>query len=269
MNQTLRIPYLFRRPLVSLLLAVMVLASGGVGFAQKPAFYDNFDSGKLDQTKWIATDRRASGTIKGVNAGTFNPEHLDFSHKMLRIKLTQERGPKGIISTGGEIQSKETFGYGTYAFTMRMASTAETSGAKGRSVSGSDSSGFTFVNNSETELDIEFLGDQPGFIWLTNWHNPTPASPPSRDFRTYDKVPFAGLAEGFHKYKMVWAPGSVKWYIDGKRLAAHTTNVPSAPAHILINLWGTDNTQWGGLATVGVARYLYVTNASYTPLGAK
>ena len=55
-------------------------------------------------------------------------------------------------------------------------------------------------------------------------------------------------------------------YVDGKWIVDHTTNVPTAPAYFRINHWGTNSTGWGGLATTGVTRYLYVTHASYSPL---
>lgn len=193
---------------------VCLMCFVAVGEAQSPVFCDNFNMGKLDASKWVIANRKAPGNIEGVNDATVSPDNVIFSPGMLRIQVAQVQGPKGVISTGGQIESKQSFGYGTYAFTMRMGSTSSTPDGIGSVVSGSVSSGFTFVNNSETELDIEFLGSTPDQIWLTNWRNPNPAITPSRDFRTYDKVSFQGLADGFHKYKIVWIPGSVKWYID-------------------------------------------------------
>ena len=54
-------------------------------------------------------------------------------------------------------------------------------------------------------------------------------------------------------------------YIDGKLVSTHTSNIPSAPAYIMINHWGTNSTGWGGQATIGVQRYLYVSSFTYTP----
>lgn len=234
----------------------------------KPTFIDTFAAGKLDTTKWIASNWGAPGNVTGVNQGTFDPTHLDFTQGMLRITVTQTQlagaaQGKGVVSVGGEIQSKQTFGYGTYDIVMRMSSTSPTANGAGSIVSGSDSGFFTFLNNSETEIDIEYLGANPSNIWLTNWINTTPANPPTQ--HQYSEPAAAGLADGFHDYKMVWAPGKVDWYIDGKLMAEHTQDVPSKPAYIMLNFWGTNSTSWGGLATVGTTRYFYVKSVSFTP----
>jgi hypothetical protein len=33
----------------------------------------------------------------------------------------------------------------------------------------------------------------------------------------------------------------------------------------MVNHWGTNSTGWGGSATVGVERYVYISNFVYTP----
>ena len=55
------------------------------------------------------------------------------------------------------------------------------------------------------------------------------------------------------------------FYIDDVFQTSHVTNIPRAPAHFMINHWGTNNPFWGGEATVGPTRYYYVDWASYTP----
>ena len=74
------------------------------------------------------------------------------------------------------------------------------------------------------------------------------------------------MEAGFHHYKFVWVPGKIDYYIDGVLVSTHTSNLPSAPAYIMMNHWGTNSTGWGGLATVGVERYLYVSSFNYTPM---
>ena len=58
------------------------------------------------------------------------------------------------------------------------------------------------------------------------------------------------------------------FYIDGTQSAVSTTNIPSAPAAIDINLWGTNSTSFGGDQTLDVARYMYVNGVTYTPASA-
>ena len=146
---------------------------------------------------------------------------------------------------------------------MRMSSTSPTAEGSGSVVSGSDSAGFIYINNSQTELDIEFCGNTPGIINCTNWStlNAHQTTSPS----------VANLAAGFHTYQLIWTPGQVQWTIDGVVVATHTSDVPSTPAYIMINFWGTNSANWGGLATPGVTRYMYVSSVSsvsYTHLDA-
>jgi beta-glucanase (GH16 family) len=238
--------------------------------AQSPSFYEDFSSGALDSTRWKVSNWHAPGSIPGKNTGVFSPAALDFSHGLLRISVMQSVDADGHVrSTGGEIQSRALFGYGTYEFVMRLASTADTPDGQGRVMSGSDSGAFTFVNNSETELDIEFLGSTPGSVWLTNWVN---AAHNARNIKPtlyqQEQAPAAGLAEAFHTYRIDWSPGKVVWRLDDVVIATHLRHVPTTPAHLLVSHWGTNNEKWGGRATPGVPRYLYVRRVSFTPMAA-
>lgn len=171
------------------------------------------------------------------------------------MTLTQ---PSSGVSTGAELQSVKTYGFGTYTVVMRQSSTASTATATGSVVeSGSDSAFFLFINNSQTEIDIEFCGNTPGNIWLTNWD--------TLNAKTNTEPAVANLASGFHTYTVVWTSTSITWSIDGVVVATHTTNIPQTPAYIMINFWGTNSSDWGGVATPGVTRYFYVKSVSFTP----
>jgi len=250
------------------------VSAAKVDFARMSAFYDHFDGGSLDATKWMIENRPANGTFQG-HKGFFTRENIDFSTGMLRLKLVQSPTADGIVSYGASIQSKEKFRYGRYEFVMRMASTSATPSSRGNDVSGSVSSAFIFVNNSETELDIECLGDRPGLLHLSNWFNTEPSQHPSGGFegfnriRQYEQIPFRGAADDFRAYVIEWTPNRVKWYIDGQQVASHDTHVPEAPAYIKFNLWGTDRKEWGGIATVGIPRYMYIRSVSFRPMESK
>jgi endo-1,3-1,4-beta-glycanase ExoK len=232
--------------------ASTLVSVGGSG-----TFSDNFSTGHLDTSKWLATNGPAPGNISGVNYGSFVPSNVDLSKGMLCLKLTQQQGSNGIISVGGELQSATTYGYGTYEWVMRASSTSSTPTGAGNVVSGQISSGFSFVNNSQTEIDFEIEGQRPSTIWMTNWQTTSK--------KQYSSVILAAPDAAFHRYKFVWAPGRIDFYLDNALVSTHTSNVPSAPAYIMMNHWGTNSTGWGGLATVGVQRYLYISSFTYTP----
>lgn len=244
-----------------LVLATLFVANSALQASGPPkappgaTFFDNFSSGSLDTSKWIPSNWAAPG------GGQFVPSYLDFSSGMLRIKVTQtytEDG--GIASVGGEIQSKPTLGFGTYEWVFRASSTSSTATGSGVAVSGQISSGFIFVNNSETEIDTpEIEGQNPGKLWWTSWITV------NRKQWTETEAPFAP-EKGFHTYKCVWTPSSIKFYVDGVQVSEHTGVVPQVPAYAMINHWGTNSTGWGGLATPNIPRYMFVRSFSFIPL---
>lgn len=233
-------------------------ASGPVSRTVAPAgatFFDNFSSGSLDTSKWIASNWSAPG------GGKFVPSYLDFSSGMLRIKVTQTRTSTGAISSvGGELQSTKTLGFGTYEWVIRASSTSSTPKGSGVAVSGQISSGFVFVNNSQTEIDSpEIEGQNPGTLWWTTWAGLT------KKQSTSTQAPFAP-EKGFHSYRCVWTPTQVNFYVDGMLVSSHTGVVPQAPAFAMINHWGTNSRGWGGLATTNITRYMFVRSFSFIPL---
>ncbi len=232
-------------------------------------FSDTFSAGKLDTGKWTVAAYKSPDSKQGLNSGVYVAKNLDFSQGMLCIKVTQQKGgPDQIRSYGAAIISKERFGFGTYEFVMRMSSTSATPDGSGSAKSGAISSGFVFYNNSESEIDLEFLGDQNA-IWVSTWQNASPKNAPSGDSRQTDRILNDSLAAGFHKYKLVWTPASVKTYIDGTLVASHNEHIPQAPAYIILQHRGTNSKEWGGTATLGVTRYTYVKSVKFTPLDAQ
>jgi beta-glucanase (GH16 family) len=233
-------------------------------FAQ--TFSDNFSAGKLDTSKWTVATYKSPDSKPGLNSGTYVPESLDFSRGMLCIKVNQQKdGPDNVLSYGGAIISKERFGFGTYELVMRMSSTSSTPDGTGAAISGAISSGFVFYNNSESEIDLEFLGNESA-IWITNWQNANPKNAPAGDVKQTNKVLNGQLATEFHRYTLVWAPASVKVYVDGALVASHNEHIPQSPAHIIVQHRGTNSNEWGGTAAAGVSRYMYVKSVTFTPL---
>lgn len=221
-------------------------------------FTESFSGGTLDRTKWFIDTGKAPGNIGGVNQGTLSAEYVDLSTGMLRLKLTQTVAGGLATSVGAEIRSKQLFGYGTYVWVARAASTSATPHGVGSAVPGTVTDVFNFINDSETEIDFEYQGQTPSTLEMTNY------STVARSHSTSTSVPAADGS--FHEYKFIWNPGKIEFFVDGTLVSTHTEHVPSAPAAVLVNLWGTNSTSFGGNATPGAASYLYVSSFSYTAL---
>ena len=231
--------------------------AGEGGGSKLPSFSDTFRGGTLNVTKWFTDTGNAPGNIKGVNKGTLSADHVDLSTGMLRLTLTQSVAGTLATSIGAEIRSKQLFGYGTYVWVMRAASTSATPTGAGSAVSGTVTDVFNYVDNSQTEIDFEYEGKLPSTLEMTNYST----VPNNQGSST--TVP--GADSSFHEYKFIWNPAMIEFYVDGTLVSKHTQHIPSAPAAALINLWGTNSKSFGGVATHGVTRYLYVSSFSYTP----
>ena len=221
------------------------------GQTATPVTYeDDFNTGVLS-SDWLVSNRTG---VEG--GGSFSPGNIDMSQGLLRMKVTQDGTTAG--SVGAEIQLKKAFGYGTYEWTMRAASTSATSGGAGTAVSGQISSTFQYSGGSPvpTEIDAaEIEGQNPNHIEYTTWLNGVRSDTGA--------ATLANPEAAFHRYKYIWAPGRIDFYIDDVLQFTTTTNVPSAPAFPLANLWGTNSSAFGGVATAGVSRYMYVKSFKY------
>lgn len=232
-------------------------------------FHDDFSTGRLDIYKWKIATGPSPNSKLGVNEGIYTSKAVDFSQGMLRISSSQKRKKHRdeVTSYGGAIISLDRFGYGTYKFVMRMSSTSSTPNGTGAAKTGSVSSGYLYFNKSETEIDLEFLGDK-NVLWVTNWHNEKPKKEPKPqfdDFKQETQIEKYRLSTDFYEYRIEWTPGSVKTYIDDALVAEHTEHVPSAPAYIMLQHHGTNSDAWGGFAS-DEERYFFVKSVSFTPM---
>lgn len=242
--------------------------------ASTSSWVENFDGSSLNSNFWDASDGAyGMGAINNLHQGYFQPDHVSVNNGYLTLELTQENGQvgsnqNGVISRGGEIATTGTYGYGTYEWRMRTSSTASSpTDTTGKVVSGQISSGFIYVNNSQTELDFEVEGQFPKAAEMTTWNNPDPTKDPTDGDQIEQSATIGNMANEFKTYKMVWSANEVKYYIDDTLVADETSHVPSAPAHVMINHWGTDSTDFGGMASVGITRYMLVDWVSYTAPG--
>lgn len=244
-------------------------SGGGGGSTGSTGWRDDFTGRSIDRSRWTVANEQAPGYIPEKHIGFYDPGNVSVANGYLVIRLTQQDalvdGVPGVESFGGLVYTGETFGYGTYQWHARMSSTSTTPTGAGSPVPGSVSAGFNYINNSETEIDFEFSGHLPGWLWMTNWHNPNPSTGPFESQEDYSSVPLADVTSAFHTYKFVWERRKVTFYVDDIFQTSHVENVPRSPAHFMINHWGTDNLYWGGEATVGATRYFYVDWASFTP----
>ena len=255
--------------------------SNSADFTVEGGWEDNFDGTALDEQRWRILNESGPGSVTGEHASFYRADHVVVSDGFLSLGLTQENGavddnPNGVISDGALIASRLTYGYGTYEWRMRLTSTATSPAGEGSCaadvLSGSVSAGFTFVNNSETEIDIEYSGYRPDLLYFANWNNLNPLIDPQPGQSTFTALLARAVlgrrqswCDDFRTYKFVWEPTRITFFINDQWQAEHTTNLPRAAAYFMIVIRGTNQLDWGGTATIGTPRYLYVDWVRYTP----
>lgn len=214
-----------------------------------PTFSDDFAAGHLDTTKWAPS----AWTVNiGNSVTTFNPAYIDLSGGSLRMKLDQ---PNVATTTGCELISKRTFLYGTFEWTLRAHSTSPTATGVGSPTHGQISTGYIYSAQSEIDCP-EIEGRTPNVVEFTNWLNGT------NDGAAIVPVTF-NPHDSFHRYKCEWRSAFVKYYIDDILVGTHTTKIPTQAVPVILDSYGTNDMNWGGLASPGVTRYAYFSSFKY------
>jgi len=203
-------------------------------FAQPTPWTNNIDSSGLWRIAgtWVATGHnKLMPSLAATQASFPNDSGTGF------LALSINPGPS---LQGSEIQTLPATGYsyGYYETRLKLSPVA------GGCVS------FFLVDAPKYgphEIDIEFLMNES---WLANPKagkvHYTLHGPSGHPSHVAD-LPFNPTL-GFHKYGILWTPGTIKWYVDGElsyTLNSADFNSSSTQVYIMANAWsGTKN--WGG-----------------------
>jgi endo-1,3-1,4-beta-glycanase ExoK len=194
------------------------------------SFFDGFDT--LSSSRWYISDGWANGAHQSC---AWSKNEISASEGMLKVGFTKAPGADNRDYTCGEIQTRTAFSYGTYEARFKTP--------KG---SGLNAAFFSYIAPpkaaSHDEIDFEVLLKDTskvqtgGFAANKGVKSQTPELPKPSD-------------SDFIDYAFVWAPGSVKYYLDGKLV--HTVDDPAQvqtqPQRIYFSLWSSDKlTDWMG-----------------------
>lgn len=206
-----------------LVLSTVLWASSALGATVfwEPLTYHNSNT-------WQKADGYSNG---GMFNCTWRSNNVSFTNDgKLRLGLTSSAYN---VFDCGEYQSKYTYGYGLYEVSMKPAKNV-----------GIVSSFFTYTGPAYgtqwDEIDIEFLGKDTTKVQFNYFTNGVGG---------HEKVVDLGFdaSAGFHTYAFDWQPGYIKWYVDGVLKHTATTNIPSTPGKIMMNIWnGTGVDSWLG-----------------------
>jgi endo-1,3-1,4-beta-glycanase ExoK len=198
-----------------------------MGFACAEAgesFIERFEA--LDHKRWYLSHGWANGDHQ---ACTWSNKNIRVENRQLILTLRPEKSEKRNFSCS-ELQSKATFGFGTYEVRARAAVG-----------SGVVTGFFTYSGppqpNPHDEIDFEWLGRDVNAVQTNYFVNGQsiggamhPVGPDG--------------AKTAHNYAFEWLPDSLRWYIDGKLVRevqkAADAPYPTHSSKILVSLWNSD-----------------------------
>ena len=157
---------------------------------------------------------------------SFQRSNAVVSDGLLTISLTKTNDGYA----GAEYRSTDFFGYGYFSVSMKAAKCP-----------GVISSFFTYTGRPWDEIDIEFLGDDTTKVQFNYYSNGVGG---------HEYVYRLGFdaSEDFHEYGFDWQPDSITWYVDGRAVYRATSDIPSHPGQIMMNIWNVadTNANWAG-----------------------
>jgi beta-glucanase (GH16 family) len=187
-----------------------------IGVVQVGIFTGLASAGALDFTddfNTLDTNRWSKGS-HDLGRSYLDPNNVNASNGNLQIKL-----PANTLR-GGELVSNNHYGYGSYAARIKVPNAP------------SSITGFFLYEPPDhaSEIDIEIYNDSSRKVIFSTYANGRQTH--SQTMR----LPFDPTA-GFHEYRFDRAPGSVKFYADGRLMRKWTTGLPHHQMKLYVNAW--------------------------------
>ncbi|UBV45001.1 glycoside hydrolase family 16 protein (plasmid) [Deinococcus taeanensis] len=246
---------MLRRSLLTALFALSLPVSAG--HAAPGPWVESFTQGTLD--RWVVSNWRgfwAGGTLDGAFSAQ-NVKVLQGGQLQLRLKV-QRCGGRWCAQAAA-LQSRQKFGFGRYTVRMRAASDSGDPRRAGRARPGNISAAFSFLDDSRTEIDVEIEGHRSRQINTAAWQGLE-----RKSFALVTHPQGTDLATGFHTYTWDWQRDHLAFSVDGREVWRTREHVPQDPAHLMLNVWPTDDSKWGGQATPGEV-FMLVDEVKFEP----
>jgi len=144
----------------------------------------------------------------------FQKANVSVKNGLLMIKL-----PEGTLN-GGELQSKQLHGYGTYEIRMKIPRAP------------SSITGFFLYKAPcfESEIDIEIYNERNGEIWFSAYSNGEKSSSKPQ------KLSFDPSTD-FHNYRIEYYPERIDFLVDNKLIHSEKNIIPHREMYLLVNTW--------------------------------
>lgn len=215
--------------LVLILVALVSIALGASGRKEqskwRKVWGDEFNGPRLDSKKWTVAQ---TGQVHNEELQYYRYDEAwtQNGHLVIRSRKRQFTGDDGTRDyTSGKVSTarKYSFLYGTVEMRAQLPA--------GRGIWPA----FWMLPAREKswppEVDVlEMIGHEPNKIYMSNHRGLWPKT--SVDMSSFSGPDFSA---GYHIYTLEWAPGWLRWKIDGITRKEVTTNVPNQPMYLILN----------------------------------
>ncbi len=190
------------------------------------SFGDDFDGTTVDESKWRIIEGIPRDPMQGSNYVWYLRENVEVSQGLLKLVLKNDTmidrpydiwikdGMKpfkgNATHSSGEINSRESFGFGMYEIRCRIP---KSKGLNSAFWMYGEKDG---VNN---EIDVFEYWDVKGPFKmmysekrLSKWHNMTAHYKGGMSIEGYLG---ADISEGFHTFTCIWDECKIEWWVDG------------------------------------------------------
>jgi beta-glucanase (GH16 family) len=206
-------------------------ATAPIDASYKLVFDDEFDGKSIDTQKWQVL---SSSTMTGAYAtNEFVPGNAAVSGGLLRLAATRG-SPSGRPYSVAFVFTRQTFLYGYWETRAKMPE-------KGTGL------WPAFWMNDKghyPEIDVfEWLGNQPNQQWTT--YHPTNDLLLTQGIGLGAAIAGPDYSSDFHIYGMLWQPGCIAWFIDGKPVLnltqgqtykGYVVDLPTTPMSTILDI---------------------------------
>ncbi len=178
--------------------------------AEAQDLWSRDDFASLETGRWRPTE-------KTLGRGRLEAENVAVTDEKLQITL-----PAGTLE-GGEIESADTYSYGSYAASIKAADAP------------SSITGFFLyaAPDFHTEIDVEIFNDESGRVLFTTYANGEQTNTVEK------KLPFDATA-GFHEYRIDLYPTKAEFSVDGRLMHTFDEGLPGDSMQLMVNAWYPD-----------------------------
>ena len=212
--------------------AVFLAPPAGAG-QEGGSFVETFD--KLNRSRWFLSDGWTNGDHQNC---TWSKDQVKVRDGVLRLGFASNEGGRPAVGkveeknvrpfSCGEIQTKASFGYGTYEVRLRTPAG-----------SGLNANMFSFIGPAQKqphdEIDFEFLLKDTSRVQVNSYVSGKGGNEHLVPLKTASDAEFAD-------YAFVWEAKRLRWFVNGTQVYEITdpAKIPSHESKIYLSLWGSD-----------------------------